>query len=145
MIDIIKEAFNIDFHHPVKLPAAFPRLRNRLVCGFTRSITIRVCMEQGFQYRLVYKLPIPVVYLQEMALPILQQSSHRHCRPWLPPHHQHNGASPLLRTHYGPSPLLRFTPSLYHFSAFPRSFPSERCRNSDLYATLMFSDQTAPV
>ncbi|EMR92462.1 Putative DNA adenine methyltransferase from phage origin, partial [Escherichia coli O104:H4 str. E112/10] len=32
-----------------------------------------------------------------------------------------------------------------HFSAFPRSFPSERCRNSYLYATLMFSDQTAPV
>ena len=65
-------------------------------------------------------------------MPILLQSSHLHCRPWLPQHHQHNGANLLLRTHYGPSPLLRLAPSLYPALVLWRSwglhlrFPSHR-------------------
>ncbi len=43
----------------------------------------------------------------------LPQSSHQRHRLWLPQRLQHNGASPSLQTHYGPSPLLRLAPSLY--------------------------------
>ena len=41
------------------------------------------------------------------------QSSHRRRRPWLLLRLQHNGASPSLRAHYGPSSLLRLAPPLY--------------------------------
>src|SRR5215468_11666695 len=52
MIDVVKEAFDVDIQHPVKSPAALARHRNRLMRRSPGSVPVGVPMEVRINLRL---------------------------------------------------------------------------------------------
>src|SRR5215472_12428883 len=52
LIEVVKEAFDVQVQNPVIAPASLSRLAHGIQCRLPRTISEGICMKHPFQYRL---------------------------------------------------------------------------------------------